>query len=116
MGRELERYELVILRRAPDAPEMDNDTLDALQHRHLGHKDDLREAGILVANGPVIDSPDSTIRGLSFYRTGSLEEARRLAEQDPSVIAGRLVVEVMEWWTPPGSLRLPGQAFTLDNR
>ncbi len=116
MGRELERYELVILRRAPDAPDMDDDALDALQVRHLGHKDDLREAGILAANGPVIGSPDASIRGFSFYRTGSLDEARRLAEQDPSVVAGRLVVEVMEWWTAPGSLRLPGQPFTLDDR
>ena len=45
VGRELERYELVILRRAPDAPDMRRgDALDALQAEHLGHKDDLREA------------------------------------------------------------------------
>ncbi len=113
MGRALESYELVILRRAPDAPQMDDETLDRLQAEHLAHKDRLYDSGILAANGPVIDSPDATIRGLSFYRTGSLEEARRLAEEDPSVIAGRLVVEVMPWWCPPGSLRLPGQAFTL---
>ncbi len=42
MGRDLESYQLVILRRAPDPPEMDDATLDALQLRHLGHKDDLR--------------------------------------------------------------------------
>jgi uncharacterized protein YciI len=113
VGRELEQYELVILRRALNPPAMDDATLDALQVRHLAHKDELCATGVLAANGPVIDSPDATIRGLSFYRTGSLEEARRLAELDPSVIAGRLVVEVMPWWTAPGSLTLPGQPFTL---
>jgi uncharacterized protein len=114
MGRDLESYELVLLRRAPNPPEMDDETLDELQLEHLAHKDRLREAGILAANGPVLDQPDTSLRGMSFYRTGSLDEARRLAEEDPSVIAGRLVVEVMTWWTAPGSFRLPGQAFTLD--
>jgi uncharacterized protein YciI len=114
MGRDLESYELVFLRRAPNPPEMDDETLDQLQLEHLAHKDRLREAGILAANGPVLDQPDESLRGMSFYRTGSLDEARRLAEEDPSVIAGRLVVEVMTWWTAPGSFQLPGRAFTLD--
>jgi uncharacterized protein len=113
--RELESYELVMLRRPPDPPEMDEESLDQLQVEHLAHKDRLRADGILAANGPVIDSPDSSLRGLSFYRTGSVQEARRLAEQDPSVMAGRLVVEVMTWWCPPGSLQFPGQAFTLED-
>jgi uncharacterized protein YciI len=113
MGRALESYQLVILRRAPNPPEMDDATLDRLQAQHLAHKDRLYDDGVLAANGPVIDAPDATIRGLSFYRAASLDEARRLAEEDPSVIAGRLVVEVMSWWCPPGSLRLPGQPFTL---
>jgi uncharacterized protein YciI len=111
--RELETYELVVLRRAPNAPAMDDETLDRLQVEHLAHKDRLREAGIIAANGPVIDSPDESLRGISIYRTGSVEETRRLAEQDPSVVAGRLVVDVMTWWTAPGSLSRPGQPFTL---
>jgi uncharacterized protein YciI len=113
MPRELEAYELVMLRRAPHPPEMDDDTVDRLQLEHLAHKDRLRAAGILAANGPVIDSPDASLRGISIYRTGSVDEARRLAEEDPSVIAGRLVVEVMTWWTAPGSLAQGGQPFTL---
>jgi uncharacterized protein YciI len=115
VGRALESFELVVLRRPPNPPQLDDDALDRLQAEHLAHKDRLYAEGLLAANGPVIDSPDASIRGLSFYRTGSLDEARRLAEQDPSVIAGRLVVEVMPWWCPPGSLRLPGQAFELDD-
>jgi hypothetical protein len=34
--------------------------------------------------------------------TTSLEEARELASQDPSVVAGRLEVDVFIWWTPKG--------------
>ncbi len=36
-----------------------------------------------MTNGPVRDQPDVSLRGLTFYRTGSLEQARQLAEADP---------------------------------
>jgi len=43
----------------------------------------LREGGQVVTNGPVGDQPDETLRGLTFYRTGSLAQSRQLAEADP---------------------------------
>jgi hypothetical protein len=36
-----------------------------------------------------------------------LDEAARLSEGDPSVRAGRLVYDVMEWWVRAGSLDFP---------
>jgi uncharacterized protein len=66
-----------------------------------------------VANGPVVDQPDTSLRGLAFYRTGSLEQARQLAEADPAVRAGRLTVEIMTWYCPPGSMSRPGRAITI---
>jgi len=53
------------------------------------------------------------MRGLAFYRTGSLDEARRLAEQDPAVRAGCLVVEAMTWWRRPGTMVRPGRPVVL---
>jgi hypothetical protein len=44
----------------------------------------------VVTNGPVLDQLDESLRGLTFYGTCSLDAARRLAEQDPAVVAGRL--------------------------
>jgi hypothetical protein len=38
---------------------------------------------------------------------------RRPAEQDPSVKAGRLAVDVMEYWCPVGSMARPGCGFTI---
>jgi uncharacterized protein len=35
---------------------------------------------------------------MCIYRTG-LEETRRLAEEDPSVRAGRMAIEAMTWLT-----------------
>lgn len=110
---DLEAFELVVLRRPPDARPYDEDTLERIQREHLAYLASLRDEGIIVTNGPVLDQPDESVRGLAFYRTGSLEEARRLAEQDPAVLAGRLVVDVMTWWCPPGTMIRPGRLVSV---
>ena len=110
---ELESFELVMLRRPPSPTAYDDQTLERIQAEHLAYHAALREQGKIVTNGPVVDQPDVSLRGLTFYRVGSVDEARRLAEQDPSVQAGRLAVEVMQWWCPPGTMAQPGRRFTL---
>lgn len=115
MGRELEVFELVVLRRPADAPDYDAATLDRLQAEHLAYRDQLRAEGVLALNGPVIDQPDPSLRGLSFFRTGSLAEARRLSELDPLFLAGRLEYDVMTYWCPAGSISMSGQPLTLDD-
>ena len=67
----------------------------------------------MVTNGPVSGQIDESLRGLTFYRVGSVDEARRIAEQDPSVRAGRLIVEVMQWFCQPGGMIHPGRRVTL---
>jgi uncharacterized protein len=67
-----------------------------------------------VTNGPVVDQPDPGLRGLTFYRTGSLDAARQLAQADPAVVAGRLTVEIMTWYCPPGTMSRPGRAVSLE--
>ena len=110
---DLEAYELVLLRRPENAPDYPEDVLERIQQDHLDFHARLRESGHVVTNGPVVDQPDPSLRGLAFYRTGSLDEARRLAEQDPAVQAGRLVVEIMTWYCRPGTMTQPGRALTL---
>jgi uncharacterized protein YciI len=110
---ELEAFELVFLRRPDNAPAYDQETLERIQKEHLAYHAQLRAAGQIVTNGPVLDQPDASLRGLTFYRTGSLEEARRLAEQDPAVLAGRLTTEVMTWWCPPGTMVQPGRRIVV---
>ena len=105
---DLEAFELVLLRRPADATPYDEATLERIQREHVAYHASLREAGQVVTNGPVSDQPDESLRGLTFYRTGSLEEARRLAQEDPAVRAGRLAVEVMAWYCPPGTMARPG--------
>ena len=110
---ELEAFELVVLRRPRDARDHHEPTLERIQREHLAYHASLRESGHVVTNGPVADQPDESLRGLTFYRTGSLDEARRLAQADPAVKAGRLEIEVMTWYCAPGTMVSAGRAVTL---
>jgi uncharacterized protein len=110
---DLEAFELVLLRTPENAPRYDDADLERIQAEHLAYHARLRESGQVVTNGPVRDQPDVSLRGLTFYRTGSLQESRRLAEADPAVRAGRLVVEIMTWYCAPGTMSKPGRAVTL---
>jgi uncharacterized protein len=67
----------------------------------------------VVTNGPVEEPGDPALRGLGFYRTGSIERSRELAKSDPAVRAGRLGVEIMTWYCPPGTMSKPGRPVTL---
>ena len=72
-----------------------------------GHLKKLAEAGKLLVAGPLDEQPDVTMRGICLYRVGSLDEARKLASDDPMVKAGRLRPEVMTWMTEKGALAFP---------
>jgi uncharacterized protein YciI len=99
-------YTVVVLRRPVGAPEMSEDELDALQVRHLAYRAELRRNGVLVANGPFDEQSDPSYRGMSIFACDPAEAAR-LSDGDPSVVAGRLAYEVMEWWVGAGTIAFP---------
>jgi uncharacterized protein len=98
----LEKYYVVLLERAPSAPKLDEAALEALQKKHLAHLRAMFEAGKMVIAGPFDEQQDPTMRGMCLYRVATGAEARKLAEQDPMVLAGRLRVEVLAWWVEKG--------------
>jgi uncharacterized protein YciI len=108
-------YTLVLLRRPADAPDMPDDELDALQSRHLAYRAKLRTDGLLVANGPLAEQSDESLRGISIFAC-DLDEARRLSDLDPSVQAGRLTYDVFEWWVAAGTLAFPNTAYAVGDR
>jgi hypothetical protein len=99
-------YTVVVLRRPADPPEMSDEELDELQARHLAYRADLRRRGLVVVNGPFDEQSDPSYRGMSIFSCDSAEAAR-LSDGDPSVMAGRLVYDVMDWWVGGGSLAFP---------
>jgi uncharacterized protein YciI len=100
-------YTMVLLRRPPNPPQMSDEELDELQARHLAYRAELRRQGVLVANGPLGEQSDVSMRGLSIYAC-DLAEAARLSDGDPSVQAGRLAYDVFEWWVAAGTFEFPG--------
>ena len=108
-------FTLVLLRRPPNAPEMSDADLDALQARHLAYRTELRRQGVLVVNGPLGEQSDEAMRGLSIFAC-DLDEAARLSDADPSVQAGRLAYDLMEWWVAAGTLGFPEAAGTVGDR
>jgi uncharacterized protein YciI len=108
-------FTMVLLRRPPDAPQMSDEALDDLQARHLAYRAQLRRDGVLVANGPLDEQSDISMRGLSIFAC-DLREARRLSDGDPSVQAGRLAYDVFEWWVAAGTLVFPGATGSVGER
>jgi uncharacterized protein len=99
-------YTVVVLRRPADAPDLPEEELDRLQAEHLAYRAGLKEQGLIVANGPFDEQTDPAYRGMSIFACDPAEAAR-LSDGDPSVVAGRLVSDVMEWWVGAGSLGFP---------
>ena len=108
-------HTLVLLRRPPDAPEMSDDELDDLQARHLAYRSELHRQGVLVVNGPLGEQSDVRYRGLSIFACDP-QEAARLSDGDPSVQAGRLAYDVMDWWVGAGSLAFPDAQRPVGDR
>lgn len=67
-----------------------------LQAAHLANIRRLAEAGSLVAAGPVEAADGSDLRGIFVFKGVSREQARKLAESDPAVQAGRLRLEFLD--------------------
>jgi uncharacterized protein YciI len=112
---EFDVYTLVLLRRPANAPDMPDHELNALQARHLAYRAELRRQGLVVANGPLDEQSDITLRGLSIFACG-LDEAARLSDADPLVQAGRLTYDLMEWWVAAGTLAFPDARAPVGDR
>ncbi len=104
---EFETFTLVLLRKGDAWTAESTPETEAIQGDHLAYLGEMWKTGRLVVAGPFDEQDDDSFRGLCLYRA-SLDEARRLAEADPAVQAGRLRVEAMTWWVGKGQLAFPG--------
>jgi uncharacterized protein YciI len=98
-------YYFGVLVRGPKWSTEETPERTSIQEGHMAHLQAMWKAGKLVLAGPLAD--DGDWRGVLIYRTKTLEEAQRLANDDPAVKAGRLVVTLHPWMVQRGILPDP---------
>lgn len=67
---------------------------------HFTHMTDLEDRGILVLGGGFLDGAGA----MGVLKTETLDEARKLSEDDPSVKAGIVITEVHPWFVTVGTV------------
>lgn len=99
----MQQYYIAFLKSGPNRSQSKEEA-DSLQILHLNHLSRMYELGYADISGPFGD--DGEIRGITIYNTPNLAMADSLANSDPMVKAGRLLIEMHPWWAAKGfSLR-----------
>ena len=93
---EMTTYQVAFYRKGPAWTPGTTPELERLQSAHLAHIGRMADSGKLLVAGPFTDNGD--LRGMLVFRVESPEEAKAMAEQDPAVKAGRLVLEWHPWF------------------
>lgn len=95
----MQQYFIAFLKSGPNRSQNKEET-EELQKQHLAHLGRMYEEGYADISGPFGD--DGDIRGITIYNTPTLAIADSLANMDPMVKAGRLVIEIHPWWAAKG--------------
>ena len=93
---EMATYQVAFYRKGPAWTPSTTPEHKKLQSEHLAHIGKMADSGKLILAGPFSDGGD--LRGMLIFRVDSVEEAKALAEQDPAVKAGRLILEWHPWF------------------
>ncbi|WP_073320300.1 YciI family protein [Aquimarina spongiae] len=95
----MQQYFIAFLKRGPNRSQT-KEVADSLQKLHLQHLGRMYKEGYADISGPFGD--DGDIRGITIYNTPTQKMADSLANMDPMVKAGRLVIEIHPWWAAKG--------------
>ncbi|WP_299433288.1 hypothetical protein [uncultured Aquimarina sp.] len=95
----MQQYFIAFLKRGPNRSQS-KEVTDSLQRLHLAHLGRMYKEGYTDISGPFGD--DGDIRGITIYNTPTQKIADSLANMDPMVKAGRLVIEIHPWWAAKG--------------
>jgi uncharacterized protein YciI len=93
-----ETWVALLHRPGPNAPSVGSLFAAPGFHDHLAFLTRMRDAGLLVAAGPLLDANGEGMTVLRLPGANRLDEARQLAtEDDASVVSGFFTVEVRPW-------------------
>jgi len=95
------RYFIVFLRPDPARKHLPDNELERIQAAHMANIQKMAADGVMVSAGPFDDTP-STISGIFIFKVDSLDRAKSIAQQDPTVLEHRNTVDVHPWDGPAG--------------
>ena len=95
----MQKYFMAFLKNGPIRNQNEEEA-NRLQGEHLAHLGKMYDMGYADISGPFDD--DGDIRGITIYNVPTLKMADSLANADPMVKAGRLVIEIHPWWAAKG--------------
>ena len=95
----MQQYFMAFLKRGPIRNQNEEESA-LLQKAHLAHLGKMYELGYADISGPFGD--DGDIRGITIYNVPTLKMADSLANSDPMVKSGRLIIEMHPWWAAKG--------------
>ena len=95
----MQQYFIAFLKKGP-VRNQNEEEASKLQEEHLAHLGKMYEMGYADISGPFGD--DGDIRGITIYNVPNMKMADSLANADPMVKAGRLVIEIHPWWAAKG--------------
>ena len=84
-----------------DKRDQPKEEADKIQRQHLAHMNTLAEQKKICIAGPF--GHDGPERGIIIFNAYSIEEAEKLASQDPAVKSGRLTYTLHPIWLAKGS-------------
>lgn len=90
-------YVLAILKTGPKDAEIKGDARTEMFKGHMANINRLAAEGKLAVAGP-FGKNDKTFRGLFIFAVPTVEEAQKLAETDPVIKSGMMVVEYVPWF------------------
>jgi uncharacterized protein YciI len=99
----MKKYFFCLLKRGLNK-NIDSLQLAKIQEEHLAHIFKMGKDGKVAIAGPF--EGDGDLRGILIFTVNTKEEAEKLVSEDPAVKIGRLVYEIIPWWTTKGA-KLP---------
>ncbi len=96
----MSNYHFGLLRKGPAWTAERTPATDSLQAGHMANIRRMAAEGVLLAAGPFLDG--SELRGVFIFRADTVSHLRVLANRDPAIRAGRLVLDLFPWFAPAG--------------
>lgn len=95
-----EQYVFTLIWSRPDRKATAKAEGERIQGAHMAHIQSMAKQGALVAAGPIV-SPNARLRGIFVFRV-PLDQAKELANADPTVKEGLIEMESHPWYSYKG--------------